>query len=227
MTLARRFALVATCASLALLSVAGAAAADGSKSRGKPKALGGTTTLALDPGTAAALTDAGIAVAPIGPARATSAGIVFPVTGGRLSADPLGGRIRHAGGLRLASDDAAVRLRRFVIELDSSPNLTAKVGGSRVSILDLDLSQAELSVTGRRVAASGVIATLSADGAAALNQAFGLQLEEGLTIGTADVEVRLGKASFDHDRDDDDCDDDDDDDDRDYDDRDYDDDDDD
>ena len=205
MTLARRSSLLALFVSLALASFAGGAAADGSKTGKKAKVVGGATTLALDPGTAAALTDAGIAVAPIGPARATPDGITFPITGGRLSADPLGGRIRHAGGLRLASDDAVVRLRRFVIELDESPNLTARVGGSRVSILDLDLSQARLSVTGRKVMASGVIATLSADGAAALNQAFGLQLEEGLIIGTADVKAKLGKAWADHDRDDDDC----------------------
>ena len=123
-------------ASLAILVLAGPAVADGSKSGGKAKLKGGATTLALDPGTAAALADAGISVEPIGPARATGDGIAFPITGGRLSADPLGGRIRHSGGLRLASDDAVVRLRRFVIQLDEAPDLTARVGGSRVSILD-------------------------------------------------------------------------------------------
>jgi hypothetical protein len=36
-----------------------------------------------------------------------------------------------------------------------------------------------------------VIATLSADGAAALNAAFGLQLPAGLPIGTANVDAEL------------------------------------
>jgi hypothetical protein len=212
MTLSRRApVVVGLLLSLAILALAGTAVAGGSKSRSKAK-LGGATTLALDPATAEALTGAGIAVAPIGPARATRDGIAFPITGGRLSTDPLGGRIRHSGGLRLASDDTVVRLRRFIINLDERPDLTARVGGSRVSILDLDLSRARLSVAGRNVTASGVVATLSAEGAAALNQAFGLQLEEGSTIGVAEVELKLGKGSGGHDRDDDHCDDDDDDD---------------
>jgi hypothetical protein len=69
----------------------------------------------------------------------------------------------------------------------------AKVGNAdeRVSIADLDLSQAQVSLGGSRLQASGVTATLSADGAAALNAAFGLQLPAGLPIGTANVDADL------------------------------------
>lgn len=197
---------------LAVLAFAGTAAADGWKAKGKVKVKGGATTLALDPDTAAALTDAGITVAPIGPAEAGPDGIAFPITGGRLSTDPVGGRIRHSGGLALSSSTTEVRLHKFVIRLDEAPDLTARVGGSRVSILDLDLSQAQVSLDGKRLTASGVIATLSADGAAALNAAFGLQLTAGLTIGTASVDARLSHKSHEDDDDDEDDDDHDDDD---------------
>jgi hypothetical protein len=181
--------LVVVLTALALLAFAGTAAAQSPK----VEVEDGATTLALDPGTAAALTDAGIAVKPIGDAKATDAGIAFPVVGGWLTTDPVGGRIHHLGGLRLRSDDTTVRLRNFVVRLDEDPDLLAKVGNAdeRVSIADLDLSQAQVSLDGSRLQASGVIATLSADGAAALNAAFGLQLPAGLPIGTANVDAEL------------------------------------
>jgi hypothetical protein len=207
--------LVVVLTALAILAFTGTATAQSPKVEVKS----GSTTLSLDPGTATALTDAGIAVKPIGDAKAGSDGIAFPVVGGWLTTDPVGGRIHHLGGLRLRSDDATVRLRNFVVRLDEDPDLTATVGDSRVSILDLDLSQAQVSLEDRRLKASGVIATLSADGAAALNAAFGLQLSAGLPIGTANVDARLAKPDRDEDddedddRDDDDRDDDDEDDD--------------
>jgi hypothetical protein len=192
--------LVVVLTALAILAFTGTATAQSPKVEVKS----GSTTLSLDPGTATALTDAGIAVKPIGDAKAGSDGIAFPVVGGWLTTDPVGGRIHHLGGLRLRSDDATVRLRNFVVRLDEDPDLTATVGDSRVSILDLDLSQAQVSLEDRRLKASGVIATLSADGAAALNAAFGLQLSAGLPIGTANVDARLAKPDRDEDDDEDD-----------------------
>src|SRR5689334_1091263 len=64
----------------------------------------GATTLALDSDTAAALTSLGLTVSPLKPAKATKAGIAFPVTNGRLNAKTYAGRISHTGGLRIASD---------------------------------------------------------------------------------------------------------------------------
>jgi len=182
------------------LTVAGAAPALAEASSGKRHG-GGATTLALDPGTAAALSSAGIGVAPIRPAKARTAGIAFPITRARVSTDPVGGRIKHSGGLLFRDADTRVALRNFVIRLDDAPDLTAKVGGQRVSILDLDLSQAQLATTRRRLTVSGVKATLSAAGAAALNQAFGLQLPAGLTDGTATVELELRGHDSDSDSD--------------------------
>jgi hypothetical protein len=178
--------LVVLLTALAAMAFAGTATAASSK----VEVESGKTTLALDPGTAAALTDAGIAVKPIGDAEAGSDGIAFPVVGGWLSPDPVGGRIHHLGGLRLRSDDATVRLRNFVVRLDEDPDLLAYAGGpDRVSIADLDLSQAQVSLGADRLQASGVVVKLSADGAAALNAAFGLGLSAGLPLGTASVDA--------------------------------------
>ena len=186
-------------ASLLCLTLVAAAPAAAGASSGK-KQRGGATTLALDPGTAAALDSAGISVKPIRPASAGAAGIAFPITGARLSTDPVGGWIAHSGGLKFRSDDAKLRLTDFVIQLDDAPDLTARAGGQRVSILDLDLSQAQIAQSRRRLTVTGVKATLSADGAAALNATFGLQLPAGLTVGTATVDVQLG-GGRDHDGD--------------------------
>ena len=182
--------LVVVLTALALLAFAGTASAQSPK----VEVEDGATTLALDLGTAAALTDAGIAVKPIGDAKATDDGIAFPVVGGWLTADPVGGRIHHLGGLRLRKGDTTVRLRNFVIRLDEDSDLLAYIGygGERASIADLDLSQAQVSPSGDRLQASGVVVKLSAGGAAALNAAFGLQLPAGLLLGTATVDAGLG-----------------------------------
>jgi Htaa len=152
---------------------------------------GGATTLALDQGAAQALESLNIQAAPIDPASAGGAGLSFPITGGKANARTFAGSIRHSGGIRLSRGDTVVDLTAFTIRVDASPDLTARVGDGRVSILNLDLSQLEASVRGRRVALSGVRATLTASAAQALNQAFSTDaFEEGLLIGTATVAAR-------------------------------------
>jgi Htaa len=153
--------------------------------------VGGATTLALDQGAAQALQSLNIQAAPIDPASAGGAGLSFPITGGKANAETFAGSIRHSGGIRLSRGDTVVDLTAFTIKVDSSPDLTARVGDGRVSILDLDLSQLEASVRGRRVQLSGVRATLTATAAQALNQAFSTDaFKEGLLIGTASVAAR-------------------------------------
>jgi hypothetical protein len=152
---------------------------------------GGATTLALDQGAGQALQSLGIEAAPIGPATAGAGGLSFPITGGKANAETFAGSIRHSGGIRLSRGDTAVELTAFTIRVDSTPDLTARVGGARVSILELDLSQLEVSVRRRRIELSGVRATLTAAAAQALNQAFSTNaFSEGLTIGTATVAAR-------------------------------------
>jgi hypothetical protein len=61
-----------------------------------------STTLALDPGTAQALTSLGVSVAPLAPASAGASGMAFPITGGVVAAKTLVGQIRHSGGRELS-----------------------------------------------------------------------------------------------------------------------------
>jgi len=154
---------------------------------------GGSTALAVDPGALSALTSLGITPGLVDPASADKSGAFrFPITGGVVDAKTLAGRIRHSGGISLTKGSTVVELTRFDIEISGTPQLTALVGGTRVPILDLDLSGITTSVKGLRVTVSGVRATLTAEAAGALNQAFGTTaFQEGLLLGIATVRARL------------------------------------
>jgi hypothetical protein len=152
---------------------------------------GGATTLALDAGAARALQSLGIEAGPVDPARAVGGGLSFPISGGKVAVDGFAGAIRHAGGIRLSKGSTNVELTSFTINVDDAPDLTALVGGQRVSILDLDLSGLEARVRGRRITLSGVRASLTGAAAGALNQAFATSaFAAGLTLGTATVAAR-------------------------------------
>ena len=146
------------------------------------------TTLALDAGTAQVLTDNSIAVAPIDPATAGDDGITFPITGGSVEAESLAGTIEHSGGLRFSAGGTDLDLTDFVIDT-SAGTLTATAGGAQVPILDVDLTGLERSDDMGTIVLEGITVSLSAEGAAALNETFGVTLfTEGLAIG--DVTVR-------------------------------------
>jgi hypothetical protein len=149
---------------------------------------GGATTLALDPGAGQALQSLGVEAAPVDPATAAGGGLSFPVTGGQLNAKSFAGRVSHSGGIRLSKGSTEFELTSFTINVDSDPDLTALLGGERVSILNLDLSQLDAQARGRRITLAGVRATLTAGAAQALNQAFSTSaFTEGLLLGTATV----------------------------------------
>jgi len=152
---------------------------------------GGRTGLALDPGAAAALTAQGIQAAPIAPAFASGGELQFPITGGNVDARTFAGRINHSGGIRLTRGSTSVSLTSFRINIDSAPDLTARVGTARVSILKLDLSQLTRRVRGRSITLGGVRARLTREAADALNRAFGTTaFREDLLLGVATVRAR-------------------------------------
>lgn len=185
----RRLGLAALVALLALAPAAGAA-----KKKTVKLAPKGATTLALSEGAASALQSLGIAAAPLKPARAGDDGLRFPITAGKLDAKTYAGQIKHAGGISLTRGATRVDLRNFVINVDAAPDLTARVGDARVSILDLDLSDAKISKSGRTLTIAGVKATLTKTAADALNAAFETDaFAEGLEIGTATVSGRAAK----------------------------------
>lgn len=153
----------------------------------------GSTSLAVDPGAASALASQGIVPGLVAPASANSDGsLAFPITRGRVDARTFAGLIRHSGGLSLTKGSTRVELTRFDVGIDGTPQLTALVGGSRVPILNLDLSDLTQDVDGLNVTLGNVRATLTAEAASALNQAFGTTaFAEGLLLGVATVRPEL------------------------------------
>lgn len=153
----------------------------------------GATTLALDPGAAAALTSLGVTPAPIAPATATSNGeLSFPITSKPLGA-LLSGTIRHSGGISLTAGATTVNLERFWID-PFRRQLTAEVGGARVPILTLDFSRARAGFSGGTLKLGPVGGSLTSVAAGALDSAFGLPagtIPPGLKLGDATVRYRL------------------------------------
>jgi hypothetical protein len=166
------------------------------------------TTLTTDPDTTTLLFSVGVIPLPIAPTpvvpTADAARYSFPVTGGMVDAKTLVGKIRHSGGLLLASRNPdnswkALSLASFTIRIDASPNLTAIVnGGKRVSIADLDLSKAGIKryvKNGRAfVKISNVGVTLNKTATDAIEATFfggADALPDNVKLGTAMVLARV------------------------------------
>ncbi len=189
MSILTRCALAAAAAALA---VAPAASAQESADVG-----GGQTMLRIDPGTAKAIQDAGLGVSLLRPARNGASGVTFPVSGGALDPATLRGSVAHRGGLRFHDGPTSVRLRNFRYTIgERRSTLSASVGGTRLTILNLDLSRAKVSARGPLTkSASRIRATLTRGAAKALNQAFSTTLfKGGLLLGTVRTEVALSEA---------------------------------
>jgi hypothetical protein len=182
---------------LVVLALSPTAAQSAERHNGNTVALsGGKTWLKIDKGTAAALSDAGVKVeatgAAVGP-LAKRPYFAFPIVGGKVDKDPLGGRIVHSGGLSFSADSESVVVKRFVIDLDRGV-LTAKVAGTgqRIALLKLDAPEGA-KVGAGRIVLRGVDAKLTAQAAKALNEALNTDLfEGGLLIGEATVIAKYG-----------------------------------
>jgi hypothetical protein len=190
-------AIAAALVALVVLALSATAAQSAERHDGDTIALsGGKTWLKLDKGTAAALSDAGVKVEATGAAVGPSAkrpAFAFPIVGGKVDKDPLGGRIVHSGGLSFSADSKSVMVRRFVIDLDRGV-LTAEVAGAGQRIALLRLGAPEGAKVGSEmIVLRGVDAKLTAQAAKALNEAFDTDLfEGGLLIGEATVIAKTG-----------------------------------
>jgi hypothetical protein len=151
----------------------------------------GETKLVPSAAALSALSTAGVTPSAVGPATLGAGGFSFPVTGGRLSLDPFGGKIRHSGGIRLTKHSTSADLTDFVIGIDGTPDLTAQTPAGRASIATLDLSSAKLKVEpGKRsIGATGIKVKLTAAAAGLLNGAFGTSFAAGDLLGTASTSV--------------------------------------
>jgi hypothetical protein len=189
--------LASAIAALVVLALSATAAQSAERHNGNTIALsGGKTWLKIDKGTAAALSDAGVKVEATGAAEGPTAkrpAFAFPIVGGKVDKDPLGGRIVHSGGLSFSADSKSVVVKRFVIDLDRGV-LTAKVAGTGQRIALLRLGAPESAKVGaERIVLRGVDAKLTSQAAKALNEALDTDLfKGGLLIGEATVIAKIG-----------------------------------
>jgi hypothetical protein len=183
---------------LVVLAPSPTAAQSAERHNGNNVALnGGKTWLKIDKGTAAALSDADVkgeaTGAAVGPSAKRPYTFAFPIVGGKVDKDPLGGRIVHSGGLSFSADSESVVVKRFVIDLDRGV-LSAKVAGTgqRIALLRLGAPKGA-KVGAGRIVLRGVDAKLTAQAAKALNEALNTDLfEGGLLIGEATVIAKYG-----------------------------------
>ncbi len=151
----------------------------------------GATALQLAPRAASALKSLGVTAGVIAPASARKDGLHFPITDS-LTQALASRRITHSGGISLTAGSTQVDLTDFWINLRRHPNLSALVGGARVPILNLDLSQARVRFAGGQLTIGPVTASLTQKAADALNAAFRVSaFKKGLVLGTATVKYNL------------------------------------
>jgi hypothetical protein len=179
-----------------VLALSATTAQSAERHNGKTVELsGGKTLLKVDKDTAAALSDAGVKVEATGAAVGPTAKhpyFAFPIVGGKVDKDPLGGKIVHSGGLSFSADSKSVVVKRFVIDLDRGV-LTAKVAGTgqRIALLKLGTPDGA-KVGAKRIVLKGVDAKLTAQAAKALNKALDTDLfKGGLLIGEATVIAKI------------------------------------
>jgi hypothetical protein len=204
----RHLGAVVTIASLLTGSAATAASAATSQpARAQGAAAhvrGGTTAVTTAPGVAPALLKNGIVPFATWPGTQSvlfaqsgpAARFTFPVVGGRVTVSPLGGTIRHAGGILFVNvkNGKNVEVSRFTINL-ARAGLTGIVNGNpkaRVPLFRLDLAHAKLTAGKHVITASGIGLKLTSVAARALNAALGSKLfSAGLNLGTARTLLRI------------------------------------
>src|SRR5215213_237453 len=188
--------LASAIVALVVLALSATTAQSAERHYGNTIALSGKTWLKVDKGTAAALSDAGVRVQAVGAAEGPTAKrpytFAFPIVGGKVDKDPLGGKIVHSGGLSFSAGSEEVVVKRFVIDLDRGV-LTAKVAGTgqRIALLRLGAPE-DVKVRSERIVLKGVEAKLTGQAAKALNAALDTKLfEGGLLIGEATVNAKI------------------------------------
>lgn len=174
----RRRLLTAVAAVAAIALTFGLTASAEAKSLGK-------TTLKPNVSTFEALSDLGVSVTPLKPAKAGKKGISFPITGAKLNKN-LTGKIDHSGGLKFAGGGAKLAVKNFLVKIGKNKSfLYAYAGKAKVKLLSLDLSKAKLRNKGATV--TNVKAALAKPGAQALSATFGADIPKGLPIGKVTV----------------------------------------
>ncbi|MFE1328110.1 hypothetical protein ACFW7K_30625 [Streptomyces sp. NPDC058735] len=163
----------------------------------------GRTAVTVAPAIAKALLSNGIApivTRPGKPSLTTVSGqptlkATYPVTGGSLTTSPLGGNIKHKGGLKFTNvfNGRSLEVKNFTIDLTKG-QLTGNVAGTttRVPVFKLDLSTARVKVNKHSADATNVTLKLTPEAAGALNSTLKTKVfATGLVVGTADTHPRF------------------------------------
>lgn len=175
--------------SIILVAATAAALASAPAANAAVDLADGQTRLTLAKGTAAALADLGVKVSPTGPAEAAGRHVRFPITGGSIDPASAAGTIDHRGGLRLKAGKVKVKLDNYRVRVGSRITLSARLGGDRVTILNLT-GTPKVSRDGFGTNVRGLTARLNRAAAAALNGAFGVSaFKKGLALGKVKVEA--------------------------------------
>lgn len=157
----------------------------------------GNTTVTLSPALLNALSALHVTPSRQFPAELSGATARFPIPTGQIDLATAHGEIVHAGGLNLKAGNTTVTLSDFVIDTTgNTPVLTGLVAANgnlvaRVPLFSITLTQAPVvknyGVAGQ-LSIPGAALSLTADAAAALNQAFGVSaFAQGIPVGTASV----------------------------------------
>ena len=178
------------------------------QTRAAPTAIftDGATSVTLDEGLTTALDTLGVTVGVSDPGTIDDAGVAsFPIVTGGLDLASGIGDISHSGGLSFSSADGTivVDLFNFVINNSSGnedssgnqsgPKLTGLAAlnddtAGRFALFNMDLTNAIVDIVDTDVNITGVVLTLTAAGADALNSAFAVEaFTPDFVIGTADV----------------------------------------
>lgn len=148
---------------------------------------GEKTVLTLNDGVVAVLGQNKVKVAPVEPAGPDDAGVQFPITGGSVNSETLAGTIEHSGGLVFTVGRDTLEVTDFVADTESG-QLIATAGAAELPILALDLTRVKKSTEGGAIVASGITASLTGYGAAAMNAILGVKIfKEGLALGELTV----------------------------------------
>ena len=159
---------------------------------------GVSTSVDLDPGTAAVLQQNKVTVSPVEPATASMNGstttVSFPITEGYVAVYPqsqapfIRGTFSHSGGVTFKAGGKSLTATDFIVNPGSS-TLTATVGGKGVQLLDLDGTNVKVSKGAQgETRLEGTVAKLSSAAAAALNETFGVSIfQQGIPLGTVRI----------------------------------------
>lgn len=161
---------------------------------------GGKTMLKLDAGTAKVLKQNKISVGLVSPAKNSKSGLTFPVDtkGSALDPKTYAGTLNHKGGITIKAGGKTLRLTNFRVSVGSSSSLNARVNnGSRATIISLSTKKAKIKRPGLGTDVSGIVASLNATGAKALNSYFGVKLfSKGLKLGTVRSQATYSQIVF-------------------------------